>query len=107
MTDTDTKLVERLRIKSSMIHMGEKIAWGSETALMDEAADRLAQLLAERDSLAAKLKSAEELVERAFRDGLQYATNVELRDPQEFNVAWKSSRIRTVLASIQQPGGRT
>lgn len=38
---TTAEIVERLRVKSNMINMGEKIAWGSETALMDEAAARL------------------------------------------------------------------
>jgi len=34
-------LVDALTTKSAMINMGEKIAWGSETALMDKAADAL------------------------------------------------------------------
>lgn len=46
-TPTDKDVVEelatRLRIKADMISMGEKIAWGSETALMYEAADALTQ----------------------------------------------------------------
>jgi hypothetical protein len=37
-------LVERLEIKSGMMKMGEKIAWGSDTALMDEAAARITAL---------------------------------------------------------------
>lgn len=37
---------ERLRTKTAMIHMGEKIAFGSETALMDEAADTIDALVA-------------------------------------------------------------
>lgn len=40
-------LVERLRTKSAIINMGEKIAWGSETALMTEAADTILKLQAE------------------------------------------------------------
>lgn len=34
-------LVKRLRIKAGMIEMGEMIAWGSDSALMREAADAL------------------------------------------------------------------
>jgi hypothetical protein len=34
-------LSQRLRTKAAMMCMGEKIAWGSETALMAEAADAL------------------------------------------------------------------
>jgi hypothetical protein len=37
-------LPQRLRTVSTMIHMGEKIAWGQETALMDEAADEIVRL---------------------------------------------------------------
>ena len=37
-------LVERLTIKAQMIALGERIAWGSETALMHEAAERIAEL---------------------------------------------------------------
>jgi len=33
-------LVKRLEIKAGMIEMGERIAWGSDTALMREAACR-------------------------------------------------------------------
>lgn len=36
-----TDLPERLRIKASMIELGERIAWGSDSALMREAADAL------------------------------------------------------------------
>lgn len=34
-------LAKRLRIKAGMIEMGERIAWGSDSALMREAADAL------------------------------------------------------------------
>ena len=40
-----------LRIKASMINLGERIAWGSETALMDAAADRIDALEAENARL--------------------------------------------------------
>ncbi len=40
-SDLTIPLPQRLRTVSDMINMGEKIAWGSETALMDEAADAL------------------------------------------------------------------
>jgi len=39
-------LIERLRVKSAMITLGEKIAFGSETALMDEAALEIENLRA-------------------------------------------------------------
>lgn len=39
-------LPKRLRIKASMIALGERIAWGSDTALMEEAADAIEALSA-------------------------------------------------------------
>jgi len=37
-------LATRLEIKAGMIEMGETIAWGSDTALMREAAQRIREL---------------------------------------------------------------
>lgn len=39
-------LPKRLRIKASMIALGERIAWGSDTAIMEEAADMIESLIA-------------------------------------------------------------
>ena len=39
-----TDLVERLRIKADMVLMCEKIKFGSDAAVMKEAADRIEQL---------------------------------------------------------------
>ena len=38
-------LQERLRIKAGIMEMGNKIAWGSDTILMHEAADRIDSIL--------------------------------------------------------------
>lgn len=43
---TEHELSKRLRIKAAMIEMGERIAWGSDSALMREAADLIDQLAA-------------------------------------------------------------
>ena len=37
-------LVKQLRVTAESMEMGEKIAWGSDTALMKEAADRIEML---------------------------------------------------------------
>ncbi len=42
--NTVEEIVKKLRNVSDMINMGEKIQWGQETALMDEAADLLESL---------------------------------------------------------------
>jgi hypothetical protein len=39
-----SKLVNQLRVKAAVIEMGESIAWGSDTALMRDAADRIEAL---------------------------------------------------------------
>jgi hypothetical protein len=44
-------LVKRLTIKAGVMEMGEKIAWGSDTSLMREAAKRIEELLAENKLL--------------------------------------------------------
>jgi hypothetical protein len=43
-TGLTNDLPKRLRTVSDMIHMGEKIRWGEETTLMDEAADEIERL---------------------------------------------------------------
>lgn len=69
---TDTKeLVERLRITSNMVNMGEKISWGQDTALMDEAAEALERLERERDEARAKMEDAlERIASRTQTEGL-------------------------------------
>ena len=44
-------LVERLRITSQMINLGERISWGQDTALMDEAAAEITRLRAAMDDV--------------------------------------------------------
>jgi hypothetical protein len=52
-------LQEKLRIKSGMIFMGEKIEFGSECALMDCAADYIDALLQNINDLQKQLKDLE------------------------------------------------
>jgi hypothetical protein len=63
MTDTSrVALIKSLRIKAGVMQMGEKIAWGSDTALMLQAADML-----EADA-----QSMSNLLARIHRDGGHY-----------------------------------
>lgn len=39
-----SRLVNQLRVKAGVIEMGERIEWGSDTALMRDAADRIEKL---------------------------------------------------------------
>lgn len=45
-------------------------------------------------------KRGEDLVERAFRDGLAYGTNVSSADP---DVAWEHSSIRAAIRNRGKP----
>jgi len=58
-------LVKRLTIKAGVMEMGEKIAWGSDTSLMHEAADRI-------EELEAKLAKAVEALEKIAQHDIQY-----------------------------------
>jgi len=61
---TTDDLVKRLTIKASVMEMGEKIAWGSDTSLMREAADRIEEL----EAKLAKSIGALEKVKAFVRD---------------------------------------
>lgn len=50
-------LIERLRIKAGVMEMGERIAWGSDTALMREAAGKIEALEAQLESVGADCES--------------------------------------------------
>ncbi len=49
MTDRIKALEDALRTKAAMIELGDKIAWGSDVAMMREAADTLAASRAASD----------------------------------------------------------
>ena len=63
-----SKLVNRLRIKAGVMEMGERIAWGSDTALMREAADRIEELeevsAADKRGLHAEKQCVEERLDK-------------------------------------------
>jgi hypothetical protein len=54
--------------------------------------------LQEIATLEAQLRQARELVERAFRDGVAYATICEVVD---VDLAWETSAVRTTLTAIE------
>jgi hypothetical protein len=63
---TANELANDLNIKASMINLGEKIAWGSDSGIMDVAAEMIRQQQAEIESLKDKLmlvKQSLEIVE--------------------------------------------
>ena len=53
-------LVKRLTIKAGCIEMCEKIEWGSDTAIMREAADRIEEMEAKLEKARAILDSVNE-----------------------------------------------
>lgn len=70
MTQIDiAALVADLTTKSAMINMGEKIAWGSETALMDQAVAALIAQDAELKRLREALNGIDALDPEHLIDG--------------------------------------
>ena len=57
-------LVKRLDIKAGVMEMGEKIAWGSDTALMREAARKIEAMQAREEQLQKVL----EIISRILQD---------------------------------------
>ena len=84
----DDDLVKMLTITAGVMEMGEKIAWGSDTALMREAADRI-------EELEAKLAKAVEALFEA----------VYLLDPSEEDIAKKAALYRIVKTFKELKGG--
>ena len=62
-------LIERLAIKSGVMQMGEPIAWGSDTALMDEAAAELTRLTGELALADREIRAGRHLHETARQLG--------------------------------------
>ena len=56
------ELVKQLQVKANMIQMGERIAWGSDTDLMLQAADKIEEL----EVLLLAIKN--DLLERSEKD---------------------------------------
>lgn len=77
-------LAGKLKIKSAMIHMGDKIAFGSECELMNAAADMLQNLAVQIH----KSRDALTLIERLYY--------VEGKDAD-----WRASRMNGVARSAQ------
>ena len=75
-------LTERLRVKEDMIHLGEKIAWGSDVTLMHEAADRITALQAQNRKLVEALRWYEQQMCEGFCGDLPakttYCTEMDL-----------------------------
>ena len=91
-------LPKQLRIKAGMIHMGERIAWGSDTTLMEEAADLIEQLQArvlelekQNAALATHVNRLVKVCELA-RDN--YGKMLMTDPPQE---AWKTNQVTAKL----------
>lgn len=65
--------------------------------------DMLAHIEAQASEIAAMTTRADAalaLVERAFKDGMSYANNVNVLDPAERQKAWEWSQARAALAEV-------
>ena len=75
-------LPKRLRIKASMIALGERIAWGSDTALMEEAADVI-------EALSASVENHQLHMLGMARDRDQLRAELSALKAQQEPVAWR------------------
>ena len=71
-----SELTKQLRIKAGMINLGERIEWGSETALMETAANRIDHLEAELAKLRAGQEPVAELLRGQSAIGTWFDLNV-------------------------------
>ena len=62
-------IVQRLRIKADILAMGEPIAFGSDTALMVEAAGEIEALRSSLNRTLANLAKLQDVIVRAQRRG--------------------------------------
>jgi selenocysteine lyase/cysteine desulfurase len=72
-------LVKRLTIKAGVMEMGEKIAWGSDTSLMREAADRIKELERKLARGVEALKRIELSTDTRKQGAIAMATLAELK----------------------------
>ena len=69
------KLADELNIKANMINLGEKIAWGSDSGIMDKAATILRQQQAEIDALKKYIAESNAL-DKKLHESIQKANEV-------------------------------
>ncbi len=108
-------LPKRLRIKASMIALGERIAWGSDTALMEEAADVIEALSAsvenhqlhmlgmarDRDQLRAML-TAQPQASAAQSAPVVPAECADLNHHERYRAGWNACRAAMLAAAPAQ-----
>lgn len=75
-----TDIISRLRIKAGMIQMGERIAWGSDSDLMYEAADMIEQLMARQQAVPSRLTDALRQYRHNNSDGFVFGYDKEMAD---------------------------
>ena len=96
-----TTLPERLRIKASMISLGEKIAWGSDSEIMNEAADEIERLTTLAQGYLAELVST-----RTQRNAYQQVADTMARHCRELtslSLTWSASVTDAALIALIAP----
>lgn len=95
------ELVQRLRHVSNMINMGEKIRWGEDTALMDQAADLIEQQGKVLDDMERALQPFSSAV---FNDNGDVTFNyTAFNDDDLFRAYSVLKKLRAARALLPQP----
>ena len=98
------QMVADLTTKAAMINMGEKIAWGSDSGVMDAAADMLTTLAAENATLRAENEELDFLRHEGGPDSVA-AMEIELATLRAERDEWQLEVAMCIMAC--PPGKRT
>ncbi|WP_157970132.1 hypothetical protein [Pelagibacterium sediminicola] len=94
------ELVQRLRHVSNMINMGEKIRWGEDTALMDQAADLIERMNKTIDDMERALQPFSSAV---FNDNGDVTINYSVFDDDDLFRAYSVLRKLRADPGLPQP----
>jgi len=88
------KLLTEAEALSAMIHMGEKVSFGQDTAMIDRLVAALRAMQAERDAAEAQVA----LLEGDYRQAVEACA--ELRNEAELNQSWGTDQQNRHLAAL-------
>lgn len=91
-------LPKRLRITAGMIQLGERIAWGSDAEIMEEAADEIDDLLIKLSIVRSELD--------ALRAKAAMEREMEARAANPFHGMYQDAAGTIPVTAVGQPVGR-
>lgn len=99
-------LVQRLTTKAAMIEMGERIAWGSDTAIMREAATRIKELEAEKRKQALEIIAAHEQAHDAYEAQKAAEARAEAAEARVARLEAALENCLAIIDALKDESGR-